>query len=323
VQTNNKLLPTSEHFELHQLAEGVYAAIATPGGAAYSNAGVIDLGDQVLIFDAFESIVAAQDLRAASIQLTGRQPDWLIISHGHPDHWMGNQVFADHAAVLATHTTRAMMLEFAAEILESKADPSELYETLNGYQEELNAESDSERRVALETAIARQRYEIEMLPSLDLCFPTHTFDGKLVFHGPRRDAELITHGKGHTSSDCYLVLPQDRLAFIGDLGFFDRQPYMPYGDSPAWMRQLERMQGMDIEIFVPGHGPLGGKTDLALQCEYIALLEDAVARIAIQGGSLQDALKITLTEPFSAWLPKSRACFEANVQSTYERLTSA
>jgi hypothetical protein len=33
------------------LAPGVYAAIAAPGGAAYSNAGIIDLGDKTLVFD--------------------------------------------------------------------------------------------------------------------------------------------------------------------------------------------------------------------------------------------------------------------------------
>ena len=43
MQTTQEL-PTSEHFELHELAEGVYAAIAIEGGAAFSNAGIVDLG---------------------------------------------------------------------------------------------------------------------------------------------------------------------------------------------------------------------------------------------------------------------------------------
>jgi cyclase len=322
MDTDNVSLPISEYYELHRLAEGVFAAIATPGSAAYSNAGMIDLGDQTLVFDAFESINAAQDLHAASIRLTGRRPDWLIISHGHPDHWMGAQVFADHAAILSTHETRTMMLEFADEILEDKSDPSGLYENLKDYQERLSAEGDHDQRAALEIAIARQRHEIEMLSSLDLTFPTHTFEGHLVFHGSRRNAELLTHGKGHTSSDCYLVLPDEKIAFIGDLGFFGCQPYMPYGDSQAWMHQLELLQASDFEIFVPGHGPLGGKTDLSLECEYIALLEEAVARIVRQGGSLQDTLQITLPDRFGAWVRMGQARFEANVQSIFERLTA-
>jgi cyclase len=66
MQSNHVPLPTSKHFELHRLTEGVYAAIATPDGLAYSNAGIIDLGNQVIIFDTFESILAAQDLHTAS-----------------------------------------------------------------------------------------------------------------------------------------------------------------------------------------------------------------------------------------------------------------
>jgi len=50
--TDNTLLG-SKHFTLHQLAEGVYAAIATDGGAACCNAGLIDLGGQVVVFDTF------------------------------------------------------------------------------------------------------------------------------------------------------------------------------------------------------------------------------------------------------------------------------
>jgi hypothetical protein len=35
----------SVHFRLEQVAAGVYAAIACTGGAAHSNAGIVDLGD--------------------------------------------------------------------------------------------------------------------------------------------------------------------------------------------------------------------------------------------------------------------------------------
>ena len=65
-------LPVSDHFELVQVAEGVHAAIARPGGAAFSNAGIVDLGDLTLVFDTFETPVAARDLKAAGESLTGR-----------------------------------------------------------------------------------------------------------------------------------------------------------------------------------------------------------------------------------------------------------
>ena len=79
----------SEHFELQHLADGVYAAIGSPGSAAFSNAGIIDLGDQTVIFDTFQTPAAAQQLRGAAENLTGRPASHVIISHFHGDHWGG------------------------------------------------------------------------------------------------------------------------------------------------------------------------------------------------------------------------------------------
>ena len=64
--------PTSDHSELIQIAAGAWAAIASPDGAAFSNAGIVDLGDLTLVFDTFETPVAARDLKAAGESLTGR-----------------------------------------------------------------------------------------------------------------------------------------------------------------------------------------------------------------------------------------------------------
>ena len=68
---------TSEHFGLHRLADGVYAAIGIPGTASYSNTGIIDMGDRALVFDAFMTPKAAQDLRAAAQDLTGKPASYI------------------------------------------------------------------------------------------------------------------------------------------------------------------------------------------------------------------------------------------------------
>ena len=72
MQDTTSMLPTSAHFELKQIAEGVYAAIAVAGGGARSNAGIIDLGDHT--HGATDPVARAQ-LRA---ELDG------IIAHAQP-----------------------------------------------------------------------------------------------------------------------------------------------------------------------------------------------------------------------------------------------
>jgi len=308
----------SEHFTLHVLAEGVYAAIASEMEAGSSNAGLIDLGDQTLVFDAFENPQAAEDLLTACLQLTGRKPAVVIISHFHPDHWAGLQVFAG-SAILATHATRQEMIPIAEEMREEKQDPSELENDLRETEANLAAETDSVKRHQLQVSIARQRHTLEALPTLEPTLPNQTFDGKIVFHGTRRSAELVVTGKGHTGSDCILNLPQDRVTFIGDIGFFQSQPFMANCSPSEWIAILEDMATWDMEIFVPGHGPLGSKADLTLEVRFIQTLEDLVRQAVQDGCSVAEVLGKTLPPPFDAWQADRPHRFETNVRSSFKR----
>jgi cyclase len=307
----------SDHFTLHQLAEGVYAAISTEGGAAFSNAGLIDLGDRTLIFDSFENPQAAEDLLKASLQLTHRKPAIVVISHFHPDHWGGLQVFTD-SLILATHATRQAMLPIAVEMSKDREDPSQAENQLRETEARLEGETDPNKRQLLQASVARQRHGLQALPTLEPTLPNHTFEGNILFHGTQRSAELIATGKGHTDSDCILSLPGDRLAFIGDIGFFQMQPYMASGSPPEWIALLEEMTNWDIETFVPGHGPLGGKADLSLEAAYIRALEDLVWQVVQAGGTVEEALSQTLPAPFDAWQAVG-VRFETNVRSAYAR----
>jgi len=317
------MTPVSEHFEIKSLADGVFAAVATPGGAALSNAGVIDLGDRTLIFDTFDSVAAGEDLRSIAERLTGRPAALVIISHSHLDHWCGNQAFSDHVAILATHRTRSEMLDWVRYIQNLKEDPSELQEEIRSLESELQTETDPLYRETLVEAIARSRREMEALPELRLRLPDQTFESSVLFHGSRRVAVLMTEGKGHTDSDAFLVLPEEHIVFLGDLGFFHCQPFMGDCDIEAWKTQLAGFAGSEFHVLVPGHGPLGSRRDVRLQKEYIEMLEGMVSRVIRRGGSVDDALRISFPGPFDAWKATGRRRFEANVRSLCQRLTGA
>jgi len=316
------VLSTSVHFTLEQLADGVYAAIATPEGAAYSNAGIVDMGDHTLIFDTFDAPQAAQDLRSAAERLTGRPATYVIISHWHPDHWSGNQAFAGHATIIATHRTLEEMRPVAQEIAESGLDPSELEQAIRDNQARLETETDERWRAGLVRSISRLRHSLEALPTLSVHLPDLTFETRLVFHGSRRSADLLTWGAGHTSSDCLLVLPEERITFAGDLAFFCSQPFMPYCDPQAWIICLDKLEQLAVDTFVPGHGPLGTMTDIALQRQYLVMLEETVADAIKAGRAVEETLQQPLPPPFDAWLMGGMGRFEANVQFLYQRLSA-
>lgn len=307
----------SEHFTLYTLAEGVYAAIAKEGGASYSNAGLIDLGNRTLVFDAFETQTAARDLLDAAIQLTNHNPDTVIISHWHDDHWGGLQVFSD-CAILSTPLTRLEMDGLAEEMRQDKQDPSGYEEYLRETENRLSAESDPQQRSILASTISRIQYTLQDLATLEPTLPNQTFVGGVSFQGSQRSAELISMGSGHTVSDCILRLPSERVSFIGDLGFFQSQPFMVYGDPPGWLARLEEMAGWEVEVFVPGHGPVGSKEDLELEAAYIRAIEELVFRVHNEGGSEEDALKQKLPPPFDSWQAIGQR-FEANIRSSFKR----
>lgn len=313
-------LPVSDHFELVELAPGAYAAIGRLGGGAYSNAGIVDLGDRTLIFDTFWTPQAGADLRAASEELTGRSASAVIISHAHSDHWMGNQVFDPGTPIVASQKTYDAMPGTVAWLQELQEEPAEMEAWLAEERERLAAATDPRQRASLAGNIGRLSHLQRALPGLTLCFPNEVLGGPLTFHGSRRVAEVILAEPGHTTSDIYLHLPADRIAFLGDLGFFQSQPYMADCDPQAWVALCRLLEGYDVEVYVPGHGPLGGAEDLAQQRRYIDALLEMLERIMAGGGTVDDALEQRLGPAFEDWITDGPARWEANVRAIFDRL---
>ena len=141
----NDPLPDSKHFSLEQLADGVFACIHKPGAAAYSNAGIIDLGDRTVLVDAFDTMLAGRDLCRAAETLFDRPVDMIILTHPHSDHWIGASVFDDTTAIIATEVTRQVCLSWGAEILEDFKDPAAWEEWLRDTEAQFQAEQDERR----------------------------------------------------------------------------------------------------------------------------------------------------------------------------------
>jgi cyclase len=312
-------LPKSRFFSFERLTDGVYAAIADPGGGGFGNAAIVDLGDKTLVFDTGETPLVAEDLRAAAEGLTGRGTAYVVNSHAHPDHWFGNQVFGDDAAIIATQAAREHMLVFQQDALELKNDPSELEEMVRSDREKLPYVIDAGQNKVLRQGISRMENTLAGLPILEPKLPNLTFDGRMVLYGSERSAELHTRGAGHSSGDCFLVLPEEGIALLGDLAFFQRQPFMGDCTPDAWVAQLEDMQTWDIDVFVPGHGPVGTKADVALENDYIITLCALVTGSVKGDEPIERALDRPLPPPFDEWSIDGTP-LEPNVRFLYEHL---
>ena len=248
-------LPKSIHFKIDQVADGVFAAYSLDGGAAIGNAGIIDLGDRTLIFDTFESPFAAEDLRVASEILTGKPATWVVNSHAHADHWFGNQVFPEETIIIASKTTCDNMTEYLEEVNQEKSDSSEIIEYGQSLNDQLSNEDNHIKRKIIESSIARIKYYLEALPSLNLRLPDQSFEGRVEFIGSQRRVVLVDVGAAHTSGDSYLTIQSENIAFLGDLGFFQEQPYMADSDPTSWLTVLHGFKKRRHQYFYPWAWP--------------------------------------------------------------------
>ncbi len=315
-------LPQSKHFELSRITEGVYAAVGLTDGAALSNAGIVDLGDRTLVFDTLGTPAAAQDLKSAAEQLTGRVPCYVVNSHAHYDHWCGNQVFDQEAMIIASRKTWEQIVALEPELRSTIADPAPLADQLSACRKRLEKETDPRWRATLERAIPRLQQQLDGLQQLEPVAPNVSFDLEMSLHGSKRNVFLRSYEGAHSQSDSYLIVPQDGVIFTGDLGFFGAQPLIVFGDLNQWISLLKQWQNHKPEIFVPGHGPVGGKDDIGQQKDYFTAVRELVSRVIDEGGTVDSALQQQLGEPFASWVASDMSVFERNVRATFDLLTA-
>jgi glyoxylase-like metal-dependent hydrolase (beta-lactamase superfamily II) len=234
---------------IEQVSDGVFAAIAAEGGVAVGNAGFVDLGGEVLVFDTHVTLFAGRELRTAAEQLAPVHN--VVLSHWHGDHVYGAGAF--DATVVATARTAELMHERTAQRLaEFEAAPPEDY-----------ADTPFAELVRTE------------LPTLELHYPDETFDNERSFSGTTRSAEVITYGGGHTPSDAFLWLADERIVFTADLVFANGQPWVGDGDVDQWLLILEKIAELRPEKIAPGHGPVAGPNMIDVMRRYLDALRNA------------------------------------------------
>lgn len=300
---------TSVHFDLIELADGVLAAIARRDeGREFVNAGLVDLGECALAFDSFLLPQAARDLVRAAREVLGKPVQYLVNSHKHTDHVQGNYVFPAETVILSTHRTREQLEAHPESVSRAgKHVPAAIGEM----ESQLEAETDDAARRKIETRLAMFRTLAEVANEITLRLPNVTFDDRLVFHGARRQVELLTYGGGHTDSDAFLYLPDDRIIFTGDLLVVETHPYMMDGHPAAWRGILARIKQLDIAHAVPGHGPLGTPDDLDTLLGYFDDLDNLVAELVTAGTPPTAQTPVDVPARYAAWFG---GAFQANLR---------
>lgn len=291
--------PPTDRFRLVPVGPGAWAAIGNRARGVPSNAGIIDLQDAVLIVDSFPTLQAAEELRTVARVLTGGDPSAVITTHWHPDHWIGNPLFAD-CKIFGTAVTRDRMQAAGPAYIESvRGDPGAHAQDL------LDARCDEERRPLfreeLEVEQATRRDLYERSRALWVKAPNQTFETR--YRMPARRSVWFVEVSGHTESDTMVFLPDSEVLFAGDIVARGVHPNVASGRIDAWRKALAGVEKIRPAAIVPGHGGVGDLTMCDEVREYLGCLEEARAAPTPE----------EIPERFRDWL--SPSAFGANVRS--------
>jgi cyclase len=288
----------SRHFNIEKLDEGVYAVIHKTGGYAICNSGIVDLGDETLVFDCFISPEAAKDLKKAAEELTGNEVKYVVNSHFHNDHIRGNQVFVG-AQIISTKRTAELIEEIEPEELEWEAKVID--DRIETTTQKLAEETDSFKLEELKMWMGYYQAIKESQGNYKITLPNTFMEDTLVIKGTEREAVLFTKGKGHTESDIVLWLPDDKILFATDLLFVNCHLWLGDGFPEDWIRYLQDLQKLNAHAIVPGHGPLGSNEDMDNMINYINTINNIV-ETAIESNLTEEELKETeIPEEFRDW----------------------
>jgi cyclase len=270
--TQRKKTKPSENFALQQLAPGVWAAIHNDQyGKAICNAGIIDLGDKTLVFDPFMTPQAAKELRAIAEELTNRPVTLVINSHFHNDHIRGNQEFTPFATIISSTYTRDQIsrIEPEQQEWEKHHAPALLKATRKIYNSATGID-----REELPLWIGYYEGMMESIDNLTITLPDVVFNDSLWIMGSKRDVKLVEYKNCHTASDVALIIPSEKIAFLGDLLFVQRHPWMADGEPAIWQASLKHLyDDQTITTYVPGHGAVCDKGGLKNLQDYFANIQ--------------------------------------------------
>lgn len=268
-----------------KITENVYAIT---DGSTRGNVAALELPNQIVFVDTGMHIPLMKEFREKLEKETGKKTTALLITHPHGDHVFGNQIFED-CKIIASKNTYEQMVESK----EKQWTPENIKEW------EKNAEDPSSLK-GLKIVIANEQFDKE-----------YTI----------KDDEVKVIAKetgGHTSGSSYVYCPQYKVLIAGDNLFVNNFPWggPDSADPIQWKEALEEYLSLNVEYFIPGHGPVADKKKIKEFLEYLNKVIELMKSMIQQGKSEEITLKAA--DKIKYYPPRREQWKEATLKKWYE-----
>ncbi|MBY8984584.1 MAG: MBL fold metallo-hydrolase [Candidatus Lokiarchaeota archaeon] len=224
--------------------------VANTTGEGRGNAGGLSLRNFCIAIDSTMYVKTGELLRKNLKSQFGVPVKYLVVTHYHGDHIFGFKPFKD-ICILSSEMTSKIMLN---------------NETKSRYQVFI-------KNLAKEGPIGE---------GVEYIVPTLLFTDKLIIQDDDLHIEIY-HTGGHTAGSSFVWFPHQKVVFAGDLIFENTFPYAgdPTCDPELLINALKKMQDINADIYIPGHGPImKGASSLDRHIEFYTdfrnIIKDAI-----------------------------------------------
>lgn len=282
---------------LKDIGNGLYAWLQPDGGWGWSNAGLIRDGEASLLVDTLFDMALTRDMLTAMEDATGigaGRIGTIVNTHANGDHCHGNGC-CPQAEIIASEASAREMAEVPPATLAMFKAAGAKLGPAGAYFADVFAPFDFE--------------------NVEERTPTKTFSGVLDMRVGDKAVRLIEVGPAHTGGDVLVHVPGDRAVFTGDILFIDGTPLMWAGPVANWIRACETIIAMEVDVIVPGHGPITDKAGVRRVADYLAYVDREARKRFDAGLPVREAALDIAFGDFSSWGDAERIA--VNVDSLY------
>lgn len=268
-QTPGPPLPVTEVAPGVYVHQGAHEEIAATNRGDIANIGFIVGTCCVAVIDTGGSVETGAALRRAIRAVTPLPVCYVINTHVHPDHILGNAAFRDdRPAYIAHHKFRRAIATRAEHYLNSVSR-------------------------ALDTPVT----------TADMVLPTRFLAEDSTLDLGDRTLVLRIHPTAHTDNDLTVFDTRTRTLWLSDLLFIDRVPALD-GSIRGWLAELERLRATAAERVVPGHGPPSAPWPDALAPleRYLGAIMKETRQVIAANGTLEEAVAQVGQDERNGWI---------------------
>jgi glyoxylase-like metal-dependent hydrolase (beta-lactamase superfamily II) len=160
-------------------------------------------------------------------------------------------------------------------------------------------------RKHLSTSTRVKDWSFTFPPSPAAAIPTDVFNADKTLHLNGLTIALKYYGPSHTDGDVSAYFVEADVFHTGDTWWNGHYPFIDYstgGSLDGMIKAAEANLAMvtDKTIVIPGHGPVGGKTEMTEYRDMLAAIRDRVAALKREGKTLDETVAAKPTAAYDA-----------------------